>query len=51
MTPLSAATKAGDSITLCAEMNIYVIVTACSMDLEPINGEKCSRIKIEKFMP
>ncbi len=47
MTPLTAATKAGDFVILRAEMNLYVIVTACSMDLEPINGEKCSRIKIE----
>lgn len=47
MTPLPALTKAGDSITLSAQMDLYVIVTACSMDLEPINGSQCSRIKIE----
>lgn len=47
MTPLPALTKPGDSITLKAEMDLYVIVTACSMDLEPINGGHCSRIRIE----
>lgn len=47
MTPLPAQTKAGDSITLKAEIDLYIIVTACSMDLEPINGTQCSRIKIE----
>ena len=47
MTPLPAQTKAGDSITLKAEIDLYIIVTACSMDLEPINGQQCSRIRIE----
>lgn len=47
MKPLSALTKAGDSITLQAVMDLYLIVTACSMDLEPINGDKCSRIRME----
>ena len=47
MTPMPAQTKAGDSITLKAEIDLYIIVTACSMDLEPINGQQCSRIKIE----
>lgn len=47
MTPLPAATKSGDFVVFRAEMDLYVVVTACSMDLEPINGKQCSRIKIE----
>lgn len=46
-TALPAPTAPGDSVTLRAEAPVYVIVTACSMDLEPINGERCTGLRLE----
>lgn len=46
-TALPAPTGPGDSVTLRAEAAIHVIVTACSMDLEPINGERCTPLRLE----
>ncbi|MGD9620280.1 MAG: DUF1989 domain-containing protein [Mycolicibacterium sp.] len=47
ITPLPALTKPGDSITLRAEAPVYVVVTACSMDLEPVNGDRCTSVRLE----
>lgn len=47
LTTLPAATKAGDFVTLRAEDDIDVIVTACSMDLKDINGGRCTPILLE----
>lgn len=47
LTPLPAPTKAGDSVTLRAERDLYVVVTACSMDVEPINGDECTGLRLE----
>lgn len=47
ITALPALTRPGDSITLRAEAAVHVIVTACSMDLEPINGGRCSPLRLE----
>lgn len=47
ITALPALTKPGDSVTLRAEAPVYVIVTACSMDLEPINGGRCTPLRLE----
>lgn len=44
---LPALTAPGDSVTLRAEASVYVIVTACSMDLEPINGDRCTPLRLE----
>lgn len=44
---LSALTRPGDSVTLRAEAPLYTIVTACSMDLEPINGGRCTPLRLE----
>jgi uncharacterized protein YcgI (DUF1989 family) len=57
-TPVSAAaelssatapTKAGDHVILRAEMDLVIIVTACSWDVPgfPINDAKCTGICIE----
>lgn len=46
-TPLPALTLAGDSVTLLAETDVHVIVTACSMDLKPINGGRPSSLRLE----
>lgn len=47
LSALPALTAPGDSVTLCAEAPVYVIVTACSMDLEPINGDRCTPLRLE----
>ena len=47
VTALPALTKPGDSVTLRAEASVYVIVTACSMDIEPINGGRCTPLQLE----
>ena len=47
ITALPALTEPGDSVTLRAEVPVYVIVTACSMDLEPINGDRCTPLRLE----
>lgn len=43
----TALSKAGDAVTLRAEMDLVMVVTACSMDTPPINGERCTGIRIE----
>ncbi len=47
ITALPALTRPGDSVTLSAETPVHVVVTACSMDLEPINGERCTPLRLE----
>ncbi|MBM4359853.1 MAG: DUF1989 domain-containing protein [Deltaproteobacteria bacterium] len=42
-----AATRPGDSVTLRAEVDLILVVTACSMDLKNINGDRCTAIGIE----
>jgi len=44
---LPAATAAGDSVTLRAQCDVHVIVTACSMDLANINGARCTGLRLE----
>lgn len=44
---LPALARPGDSVTLRAEEAVHVIVTACSMDLEPINGGHCTPLRLE----
>lgn len=46
-TPLPALTAPGDSVTLRAETDVHVIVTACSMDLKPINGDRPTPLRLE----
>lgn len=47
LTALPALSQPGDSVTLRAEAPVYAIVTACSMDLEPINGGRCTSLRLE----
>ncbi|MFA7265839.1 MAG: urea carboxylase-associated family protein [Candidatus Nanopelagicales bacterium] len=49
MSALPALTQPGDSVTLRALADMFVIVTACSMDLpgKMINGAACSAIGVE----
>jgi uncharacterized protein YcgI (DUF1989 family) len=42
-----APTQAGDSVTLRAEMDCYVVVSACPQDIVPINGGNPTSIAIE----
>jgi uncharacterized protein len=43
-----ALTKAGDFVTLRAEMDLIIVVTACSWDIasSPINGACCTGIRL-----
>jgi uncharacterized protein len=43
----AALTKAGDSITLRAELDSYVVLTACPQDVLPINGKDPTSLAIE----
>lgn len=47
ITALPALTSPGDSVTLRADAPLFVIVTACSMDVEPINGGHCTPLRLE----
>lgn len=47
LTALPALTQPGDSVTFVAEASVCAIVTACSMDLEPINGDRCTGLRLE----
>jgi uncharacterized protein YcgI (DUF1989 family) len=42
-----APTKAGDSVTLRAEMDCYVVVSACPQDIVPINDKDPTPVAIE----
>jgi uncharacterized protein YcgI (DUF1989 family) len=42
-----ARSKAGDCVTLRAEMDLVLVVTACAFDLAPINGDRCTGIRLE----
>jgi uncharacterized protein len=42
-----APTKAGDSVTLRAEMDIIVVVSACPQDIVPINANHPTPVAIE----
>ena len=42
-----APTAAGDAVTLRAEMDCYVVVSACPQDIVPINGLNPTPIAIE----
>jgi uncharacterized protein YcgI (DUF1989 family) len=42
-----APTKAGDSVTLRAEMDCFVVVSACPQDIVPINDKRPSPVAIE----
>lgn len=46
---LTALSRPGDSVTLRALADMFVIVTACSMDLpdKRINGDECTTIGVE----
>ena len=45
----TALTRPGDSVTLRALADMFVVVTACSMDLpdKKINGDSCTSIGVE----
>jgi uncharacterized protein len=44
---LPAASRAGDAITFAANMDCVVVVSACPMDLNAINGERPTPLAIE----
>ncbi len=41
------SSKAGDSVTLCAEMNIYIVISACPQDMNDTCGGEPTDILVE----
>lgn len=48
---LPAATRAGDSVTVEAEMDCVVVVSACPMDLNAINGDRPTGLALHLNSP
>lgn len=44
---LASINPPGASVTLQAECDLLVVVTACSVDFHPTNGDACTEIEIE----
>jgi uncharacterized protein YcgI (DUF1989 family) len=44
-------TKPGDRVTLRAEIDLVLVLTACSSDLAPTNGGHCTSMGIEVTGP
>lgn len=44
---LPATSRPGDALTLAAEMDCVVVVSACPMDLNAINGDRPTQLAIE----
>jgi uncharacterized protein YcgI (DUF1989 family) len=42
-----APTKPGDAVTMRAELDCHVVVSACPQDIVPINGRNPTSIEIE----
>lgn len=47
LVPDVAMSSPGDAVTLRAEQDLMLIVTACSQDVVQINGDQCTPIDIE----
>jgi len=43
----TALSRPGDAVALRAEMDLILVVTACAFDLAPINGDRCTGIRLE----
>lgn len=43
----TALSRPGDSVTLRAEMDLVFVATACAQDLAPINGARCTGLRLE----
>jgi uncharacterized protein len=48
---LPAVSRPGDAVTFKAEMDCAVVVSACPMDLNSINGERLSPLAVEVVSP
>jgi len=48
---LPAVSRAGDAVTFLAEIDCLVVVSACPMDLNPINGERPGPLAIVTTTP
>ena len=44
---LPATSGPGDALTLAAEMDCVVVVSACPMDLNAINGDRPTQLTVE----
>lgn len=48
---LPAPSRPGDAVTFEAAMDCVVVVSACPMDLNPINGERPTALALELIIP
>jgi len=44
---LPATSRPGDSVTMRAEMDCLVVVTACSQDIVPVNGDRPTAVALD----
>lgn len=51
LVPDVATSGPGDSVTLRAELDLMLVVTACSPDVVQISGEQCTPIHLEVSAP
>jgi uncharacterized protein YcgI (DUF1989 family) len=42
-----ALSRPGDYVALRAEMDLIIVATACAFDLAPINGDRCTGLRLE----
>jgi uncharacterized protein YcgI (DUF1989 family) len=42
-----ALSRPGDYVALRAELDVILVVTACAFDLAPINGDRCTGLRLE----
>lgn len=48
---LASINPPGGYVTLRAERDLLLVVTACSVDFHPTNGDACTEIEIEVTSP
>jgi hypothetical protein len=48
---IDAVSRPGDHVTFEAELDLALIVTSCSVDIPPGNGERCTPILLEVSKP
>jgi uncharacterized protein len=51
LTWLAAVSRPGDAVTFTAEMDCVVVVSACPMDLNSINGDGLTPLAIDVTSP
>lgn len=47
ITVQAAKSRPGDGVTLRAERNVLLVVTACAVDFWPTNGDRCGPLRLD----